>query len=68
MHATTILTEEQTKNLLRQVLVELLQDRQSEFREMVVEAMEDAALANAIRLGRKNEFVPEEEIRAVLES
>ncbi|NOZ55778.1 MAG: hypothetical protein GXO73_03175 [Calditrichaeota bacterium] len=52
-----ILGEEQIKDLLRQVLVELLQDRRSEFRQLVLEAIEEVGLANAIREGRKNEFV-----------
>ena len=65
---TTVLTQEQTKNLLRQVLVELLEERRSEFHELIVEAIEEVALANAIRAGRKNEFVSEDQIRAVLEA
>lgn len=64
----TVLDEEQTKNLLRQVLVELLEERRSEFHELVIDAIEEVALANAIRAGRKNEFVSEDEIRVVLEA
>ncbi len=64
----TVLDEEQTKNLLRQVLVELLEERRSEFHQLVIEAIEEVALANAIRAGRQNEFVGEDEIRAVLEA
>ena len=65
---TTALTQEQTKELLRQVLVELLEERRSEFHELILEAIEEVALANAIRAGRKNEFVSEDQIRAVLEA
>jgi len=65
---TTALTREQTKDLLRGVLVELLEERRSEFHKLIVEAIEEVALANAIRAGRKNEFVSEDEIRAVLEA
>lgn len=64
----TVLDKEQTKNLLRQVLIELLEERRSEFHELIIEAIEEVALANAIRAGRKNEFVNEDEIRAVLEA
>ncbi len=63
-----VLSEEQTKNLSRQALIELIEERKSEFKEMITEAIEDMALANAIRAGRKNEFVSEKEIRAVLET
>jgi len=65
---TAVLTREQTKDLLRDVLIELLEERKSEFHELIVEAIEEVALANAIRAGRKNEFVSEDEIRAVLEA
>ena len=65
---TTILNEEETKNLLRQILVELLEERRSEFHELVVEAIEEVALANAIRAGRKNEFVSEDDVRTVLKA
>ena len=64
----TVLTEEQTKNLLRQVLVELFEERKSEFHKLIIEAIEEVALANAIRAGRKNEFVSEDEIQAILEA
>ncbi len=64
----TVLNEEQTKDLLRRVLVELLEERRSEFYQLVIEAIEEVALANAIRAGRQNEFVSEDEIRAVLEA
>ncbi|HHH42272.1 MAG TPA: hypothetical protein ENK56_09760 [Chloroflexi bacterium] len=65
---TTVLTQEQTKELLWQVLVELLEERRSEFHELTMEAIEEVALANAIRAGRNNEFVSEDQIRAVLEA
>jgi len=64
----SVLTEEQTKNLLRQVLVELFEERKSEFHKLIIEAIEEVALANAIRAGRKNEFVREDEIQAILEA
>ncbi len=64
----TVLNEEQTKDLLRRLLVELLEERRSEFYQLVIEAIEEVALANAIRAGRQNEFVSEDEIRAVLEA
>jgi hypothetical protein len=65
---TTVLDEQQTKNLLRQVLIELLEERRAEFHELVIEAIEEVALANAIRAGRKNEFVSEDEVRSALEA
>jgi hypothetical protein len=35
----TVLTQEQTKNLLREVLIELLEERRSEFYELIIEAI-----------------------------
>ncbi len=63
---TTVLTEEQTKDYLRQVLIELLKEHKNEFHELVIESIEEVALANAIRAGRKDQFVSEDEILAVL--
>jgi len=58
--------ELQTKESLRQVVLELFQNKQGDFYEMVVEAIEEIGLANAIREGRRNEFVSEEQITAIL--
>ncbi len=66
--AETVLDREETKELLRQVLVELLEDRKSDFRELLVEAIEEVGLANAIRAGRKNDFVDEQEVMAALKA
>ena len=63
----TVSAQEETKDLLRQVLVELFDDRKSEFHKIIVESIEEIALANAISAGRKNQFVSEDEIQAVLE-
>lgn len=56
----------QTKELLREVLLELLQEKRSELYDLVLEAMEEVGLASAIREGRQNDFVSEEDIRAIL--
>lgn len=58
--------EIRTKELLRQVVLELLQEKRSELYELVLEAMEEIGLANAIREGRQDDFVSEDEIRAIL--
>ncbi|NOH03174.1 MAG: hypothetical protein HND47_15040 [Chloroflexi bacterium] len=64
---TTIsLDEKQFKVLLKETLIELFEERRDIFSAIVAEALEDIGLANAIREGRKNEFVSEEEIRAIL--
>ena len=53
---------------MKQAILELLQDRRSEFHQMILEAMEGIGLANAIREGRRDDFVDEEEIMPILEA
>ena len=57
MELVATIDEQQTKALLKDVLVELITEKQDEFSAIMLEAFEDAALANAIREGRQNEFV-----------
>ncbi len=56
----------QTKELLKEVVLELIAEKCGEFYEIIVEAMEDIGLAQAIREGRRDEFVSEEQISAIL--
>ncbi len=61
------ISDEKTKELLAEVLVEMIREKREVFYEIVLEAMEEVGLANAIREGRTNEFVGEDEIMSVLE-
>ncbi len=61
------LNETQAKALLKEIVMELVQERRDWFLEIVVEALEEIGLANAIREGRQNEFVSEAESTAILE-
>ncbi|RCK76748.1 MAG: hypothetical protein ANABAC_3173 [Anaerolineae bacterium] len=56
------LTEEQLKALFKQALLELLEEKRSLFTAILEEALEEISLANAIRQGRKNDFVSRDEI------
>jgi hypothetical protein len=60
------INEVQTKALIKEVVIELLQERRVEFYALILEAMEEVALANAIQDGRRDDFVNEEEITAIL--
>jgi len=60
------LDEKQFKLLLKETLVELFEERSDIFSAIFVEALEDIGLANAIREGRKNDFVSKEEIDVIL--
>jgi hypothetical protein len=61
------LNETQAKALVKEAVVELVQERHDWFFEMVVEALEEVSLANAIREGRQNKLVDEARIAAILE-
>ena len=56
-----------TKELLTEVLVELLQQNRGLFHELILDALEEVGLANAIAEGEDTEFVEEDDIRALLE-
>ena len=60
------INEKQAKALLKEVLIELLEEERDLFFEVMLEAVEEIGLANAIREGRQNEFVSEEQILAIL--
>ena len=62
-----VISDEKTKELLTEVLVEMIQQKREVFYEIVIEALEDVGLANAISEGRQNEFVSEEKIMNILE-
>ncbi len=61
------LTEEKTKELLKEVIVELLQTKKEVFSEIFAEALEEICLAEAIKMGRNDDFVSEEEIFLLLD-
>ena len=60
------INERQAKELLKEVLIELMEEKRDLFFEVMLEAIEEIGLANAIREGRQNEFVSEEQILAIL--
>ncbi|MCB0231515.1 MAG: hypothetical protein KDH08_02305 [Anaerolineae bacterium] len=61
------LNEVQAKSLLKEIVLELVQERRDWFSEIMVEALEEIGLANAIQEGRQDQFVDEEQIMAILE-
>lgn len=60
------ISDEHTKELMTEVLVEMMQQKREVFYEIVVEALEDIGLAGAIQEGRQNEFVDKAEISELL--
>jgi len=61
------INEAQAKELIKEVVIELVKEKHDLFFEIIVEAMEEIGLANAIREGRQDKFVSEEHISAILE-
>ena len=61
------LDERQAKSLLKEIFIELLQEKRELLMEIILEAIEEIGLANAIREGRKNQLVSEESILAIIE-
>lgn len=61
------LDDAKTKELLTEVLVELLQQNRGLFYEIILDALEEVGLANAITEGEDTEFVEEDDIRSLLE-
>lgn len=56
------INEMQAKALIKEALMELLQEKRDILFEVILEVIEEIGLANAIREGRKNELVSEDEI------
>ncbi|WP_008315887.1 hypothetical protein [Leptolyngbya sp. PCC 6406] len=52
-----ILDDEKTKQLLTEVLVELLQQKREIFYDIVLDALEEVGLAQAMIEGEETEFV-----------
>jgi hypothetical protein len=73
---TLNLNEEQVLSLIdqlssdqqTQIMIKLLQSKQEIFQEIILDAVEEVGLGNAIIKGRNNEFVSEEEIFDILDN
>lgn len=66
MIATISLNDDKTKELLTEVMVELIKTNRDVLREIMLDALEEVGLANAIADGRNNDFVSEAEIFSIL--
>lgn len=59
--------EKQLKELFKQAMTELLEERKDLFYELFTEVVEDAALINAIRDGESSEPVSREAVFRILD-
>jgi hypothetical protein len=60
------MSERQTRKLLKEVVLELMQERHELFLDIMLEALEEAGLTAAIREGRQHDYVDGAEIRSIL--
>ncbi|HIP73220.1 MAG TPA: hypothetical protein EYH05_17705 [Anaerolineae bacterium] len=60
------ISEQEAKNLFKEALIELMEEKNELFYETILEVIEEIGLANAIREGRQNEFVSEKQILTIL--
>ncbi|MDD5229255.1 MAG: hypothetical protein PHN45_12425 [Methylococcales bacterium] len=66
MSAVMSLNDVRTKELLTEVMVDLIKNKREVLHEIMLEALEEVGLANAIMDGRENDFVSEDEIFSIL--
>lgn len=64
--ATLSLEDRHTKDLIKQALLELFQERRELFHDLFEELLEDVGLANAMREGETSEVVTEKEVMKAL--
>jgi hypothetical protein len=64
---TISIEEQDIKDLLKQAILELLEERQDLFRELFTEAIEDLGLINAIEAGEATPNASKGEILGILE-
>ena len=59
--------DDETKEILTEIMIDILKNRKDLFYDLIVEAIEEIGLANAIREGRQDEFIEEEAIFSLLD-
>lgn len=66
--SSLMIDETQIKDLCKQAVLELLQERRDLLYDLLAEVIEDFALANAIKEGEATEIVSRAEVFQILES
>ncbi|MFZ2726661.1 MAG: hypothetical protein WAX77_10450 [Methylococcaceae bacterium] len=61
------ISDAKTKQLMTEVMVDLLKNKRGKLVDIVLEALEEVALANAINEGRQNDLISKAEIFAILD-
>jgi hypothetical protein len=63
----TVMDEGRLKQIFKEALVEMLEEKQDLFHDIVVEAMEDIALSRAIQEGQESGVATKKEVFDILE-
>ena len=59
--------EKKLKNLLKETLIEVIEQKKDLFHDIVAEAIEDIAITNAIKEGESTESISREEVINIIE-
>jgi hypothetical protein len=63
----TIIDDSKLKQLLKEAMIEALEEKKNIFHDVMIEAMEDMALVHAIKEGEETETVSKDEVFSILE-
>lgn len=63
----TIIDDSKLKQLLKEAFIEALEEKKNIFHDLMIEAMEDAALIHAIKEGEATETIDKQEVLSILE-
>ena len=59
--------EKKLKNLLKETLIEVIEQKKGLFHDIVAEVIEDIAITNAIKEGESTESISREEVFSIIE-
>jgi hypothetical protein len=63
----TLIDDNRLKKLLKEAVLEALEEKKNIFHDLIIEALEDIALAHAIKEGEDTETISKQEILSILE-
>jgi len=60
------ISDDKMKKIIKEVLIDIIEEKREVFYDVVLEALEEISLGNAIKKGRKNKFVSEDRILGII--
>ena len=63
----TLIDDSKLKKLLKEAVIEAIEEKKDIFHDLMVEAMEDLALVQAIKEGEDTETISKQEVLDILE-